>query len=544
MIRAGLYARRSTEEHQAASIETQVEEARAFIHRRGWTLCDQHIYIDGNHGRAEFVNRPALTSLLQAAERGEFDHVVARDETRLGGDMLRTTELLQRLSDYGCTVFYYFNDELVCMDTATDRLTTLLRNFGAEVEREKLAGRTHEALLVKARRGHVVGGRVFGYDNVRVGDHVEYRVNEEQAAVVKEIFKRRADGEGYRAIAKALNAAGTPAPRAGRRGSGSWSFSAVRGILYNQRYTGVLVWNRTNQGVYRAGTKVHEARPPEQHVEHFNAELQIISDLLWGAAHAQDHHPAGPRRAAPGRRPRYLLSGFSRCGVCGGTIAVNNHKIGGTKVKAYGCGWHRDRGAAVCGNSLRRPVDAVDADVLGWLMENVITEQIIQASFAKLRERLDAHDAHRSTEVPALQARAADLQAELDRLVQALLRTNEQPESVMRAISEREDKLAAVQAEIDAYGTNRKVLDLEARRLEQEARRRLKDFQGIVRRNPEQARKVIAAVVTAKLVWTPITTSAGRRYRITGEADPCGVVGELGSVKLASPTGFEPVLQP
>jgi site-specific DNA recombinase len=53
-------------------------------------------------------------------------------------------------------------------------------NFGAELEREKISQRTHEHLLVKARRGLNVGGRVFGYDNVEVKDgerrvRVEYK---------------------------------------------------------------------------------------------------------------------------------------------------------------------------------------------------------------------------------------------------------------------------------------------------------------------------------------------------------------------------------
>ena len=41
-----------------------------------------------------------------------------------------------------------------------------LQNMSDEMEREKARQRTYdEALDRKARAGHVVGGRVFGYDN-------------------------------------------------------------------------------------------------------------------------------------------------------------------------------------------------------------------------------------------------------------------------------------------------------------------------------------------------------------------------------------------
>ena len=38
ILRAAIYARRSTEEHQADSLDTQMENARRFIDAHGWTL--------------------------------------------------------------------------------------------------------------------------------------------------------------------------------------------------------------------------------------------------------------------------------------------------------------------------------------------------------------------------------------------------------------------------------------------------------------------------------------------------------------------------
>ncbi len=84
--------------------------------------------------------------------------------------------------------------------------------FADEMEREKARQRTHDAPVRKARAGYVAGGAVYGYDNIEVSPpdpvtgrpkplHVERRINEAEAAVIREIFERAAQGSGTRRIA-------------------------------------------------------------------------------------------------------------------------------------------------------------------------------------------------------------------------------------------------------------------------------------------------------------------------------------------------------
>jgi hypothetical protein len=59
-----------------------------------------------------------------------------------------------------------------------------LTAYADELEREKARQRVTDAMVRKARAGHVTGGRVFGYDNLEILDasgrrsHVERRINE------------------------------------------------------------------------------------------------------------------------------------------------------------------------------------------------------------------------------------------------------------------------------------------------------------------------------------------------------------------------------
>jgi DNA invertase Pin-like site-specific DNA recombinase len=240
-MNAAIYARRSTDEHQAESLEVQTTNARHCVESKGWKLLPEHIYLEDAVSRAEFRKRPALLALLNAARDRAFDVVVTRSDCRLGGDTFRSGIVLQDLLDTGVRLFYYFTDEEVTLDGAVDKFLVAARSFAAELEREKTAQRTHEHLLLKAQRGLNVGGRVYGYDNLEIKEggrrlRVEYRINEVQAEIIREVFRRYAAGDGVRALAKELNARGVPPPRAGKRGTGSWSPSVLWEILRRERY--------------------------------------------------------------------------------------------------------------------------------------------------------------------------------------------------------------------------------------------------------------------------------------------------------------------
>jgi DNA invertase Pin-like site-specific DNA recombinase len=268
-LRCAIYARKSTDE-QAASTRVQVEEAGRFVQERGWLLEPGQVFIEDARSRAEFKNRPELFRMIDAAKAGHFEVLVVRDESRLGGDMLRTGLIIQDLVEHGVRLFHYATGEEVRFDDATSQLVVTIRNFAAQMEREKTASRTYEHLQAKARKGHNAGGRVFGYRNVEVratgptGDEVrlrtEYEIDPEQAAVVRRIFELYAAGEGYRGITRILNDEGVAAPRAGRRGSGTWGPTTIRSMILNERYRGFVPWNRY-QKTYRGGTKVRHRAP-------------------------------------------------------------------------------------------------------------------------------------------------------------------------------------------------------------------------------------------------------------------------------------------
>ena len=59
---AAIYARKSTDQsavaNEAKSVRRQIDHARAYAARKGWTVDQAHIYSDDGVSGAEFQNRP------------------------------------------------------------------------------------------------------------------------------------------------------------------------------------------------------------------------------------------------------------------------------------------------------------------------------------------------------------------------------------------------------------------------------------------------------------------------------------------------------
>jgi site-specific DNA recombinase len=533
-MRAAIYARRSTDEHQAASLDVQSEESRRFIASQGWTVAGE--FLEDAVSRAEFKKRPALIKMMLAADAKAFDVIVTRDETRLGGDGPRTTLLIQDMLDAGVRLFFYASGEEVALDNATARFLVSVRNFASELEREKIASRTREHLQTKARRGYVAGGRCYGYDNIEIRDgtegrrtRVEYAVNAEQAAIVREIFEWYAAGWGLKKIVKDLNARKVPPPSAGKRGTGSWSPSAVHAMLRRDRYRGVLTWGRLAKG-YKKGTKVRTVRPAKEWLHVDAPHLAIIDAALW--TNVQARFRPGTTRAKGGRPATHLLSG-SRCGVCGGPIAANNVGVA-HGARMYLCQYHRVRGPEVCPSSLRRPVEAVDTAVVNYLIKNVVTEDVVRDALRILRQRLTDRMRTTAAEFKPLEEEARGLRLEIDRLVAAIA-GGSAPAAVRAAIGDRQTRLAELDGRIRAAKAAPAAVSAELARLEQAARAHLADLRTTLADRPVEARKLLSGILAAPLRFTP----EGNRYRIEGQVPVAALLPVPNGV---SPGGFEPPL--
>ena len=271
MITAAIYARKSTDQtgvaDDAKSVTRQIEHAKAYATRHGWTVRDEHVFVDDGISGAEFANRPGFVRLMGAlGPAAPFQVLVMSEESRLGREAIETAYALKQLITGGVRLFFYLEDRERTFDSPTDKLLMSVTAFADELEREKARQRTYDAMQRKARAGHVTGGRVFGYDNLEVLEpdrrrsHVERRINDREASVIRRMFEMCADGAGLTRITKTLNADGVPAPRAQLGRPQAWAKASVRAVLRRSLYAGEVVWNRSRKRD-RWGRQHQHARP-------------------------------------------------------------------------------------------------------------------------------------------------------------------------------------------------------------------------------------------------------------------------------------------
>lgn len=571
---AAIYARKSNEQNgiadEAKSVTRQVEHATRYASGKGWTVDPARVYVDDGISGALFgAGRPGLARLLLAlAPRPPFDVLVTMEEERLGRESIETAYTVKQLTDAGVRLFYYLHDQERRLDSPTDKLLLSVSAYAGEMEREKARLRTHDALLRKAKSGHVTGGRVFGYANRAVLDggrhsHVERVIEPREATIVRRIFAHTADGWGVKRIAAALNDEAAPAPLPRRRGRPrGWAPSSVREVLHRDLYRGVLVWNRTAR-VVRQGGRAQRERPAADVVSVTVPALAIVGDALWAAAQARMQAAAEVYRARTGGRAfgrpangvesKYLLTGFGVCAACGGSMATLKRAHGPRghrrQVPFYGCMTRHLRGEAICGNALEVRLADAEQAVLSAVEQNVLNVAVLETALAKAAELLqtpngNGADAHAA----ALRDELAGLDAEVARLAEAIARGGDLP-ALVGLLQERERRrghVRAAAAEVERKRATHRGGGGDLGPVLDAMRGHLTDWKGMLRQKTGPARQALSALLRGRLAFTPRGRDGERFYSFEGEGTITPVIaGAAGLAKGGvAPTGFEPVFRP
>lgn len=148
MLRAGLYARVSTNDQQTLAM--QMRALREYVARRGWTVALQ--IRDVGSGAVE---RKAREQLLEAARRREIDAVLVWRLDRWGRSVTDLLATLQELNHLG--VGFVSLTEALDLTTPAGRAMAGLLAIFAEFEREILRERTRAGLAEARRNGQQLG---------------------------------------------------------------------------------------------------------------------------------------------------------------------------------------------------------------------------------------------------------------------------------------------------------------------------------------------------------------------------------------------------
>ena len=330
-----LYVRVSTDDQRlAGTIESQIEQLQKHATTRGYEVVGVY-RDDGVSGKIAIGKRPQGSKLIEAASAGKFERVVVYSLDRLGRDMLGIMMEVKRLHRRGIFV-ESVKENLIFDDGPMGGMMLAMLSWAAEFERDHIRERTMRGRAKGREDGKIVNpnARLYGYELIRRdrqnGQETAYRINEAEAAVVREVFEKfTTTHPTVRGLADYLTNETGHHPPMGQKREGEpvvhkrWGKSTVRKILGNPAYIGHFY-----QGRWQT-----ELLPPEdlddlddvgkrrvtlkknRHEWGRYVEIPaIIDQKTWEKAERLLESNAS--RSARNRKHNYMLGGKVMCADC------------------------------------------------------------------------------------------------------------------------------------------------------------------------------------------------------------------------------------
>jgi DNA invertase Pin-like site-specific DNA recombinase len=417
-VKAIIYARFSSDQQRETSIVDQERVCRGRADQLGCEVIEV-VADSAVSGSVKVSQRNGGSHLLALARAGVINLIILEGLDRLSRDLVEQETVVRRLEHWGIRLVGVADG----YDTLSGQVRKLARGVRGlinETYLEDLRHKVHRGLVGQIKRGYSPGLKCYGYSSVVAetnarGEPLGYRlvVNEEQAQIVRRIFRDFVDGKSCTTIAHELNAEGVPSPS--RKG---WHMMTIygnrkfnHGMLRRTLYAGVLTWNRSSmRRDPDTGREKRIERPVEEWVTEQRPDLQIVDTETFQRAQVrlQDSR-VGVLRAT--RKPN-ILSGLLVCGHCGSNLVATN-------PKSFGCSKRITQGKTACPGIWVHAEHARDV-LLDYVREMLLTCDLLPDIEAETLRYLQRENRQAVASKKVLEERRQDLAAEIKRYVDAI----------------------------------------------------------------------------------------------------------------------------
>ena len=391
--KVALYIRLSREDDddkaESYSVTSQREILKEYLKQHpDMELYD--IYIDDGWSGTNF-DRPDFQRMIADIKARRVTCVVVKDLSRFCRNAVDGGYYLDNVFVSLQVRFIAINN---CLDTFSDNMNAATRCISVGVQNvinESVAATTsvnvRGTLNVNRKKGQFIGSfPAYGYAK-SPDDHHQLIIDEESAAVVRQIYAWFIAGKSIIGIAKELNERGIPNPSmykrlkgmkyrhpAGASNDGLWPDSSVRRILTNEMYIGNMVQGKNTTISYKI--KKCRAIPKEEWIIVAGTHEPIIEKDTFYQAQALFNKNI---RKPPAKSEVDLFSGLVRCADCHRIMnkKTNQHSYG--TYHYYRCSTARKMKKSACGNHTIR-IDKMQHTVMVTIQKMV--ELAVQMSEA------------------------------------------------------------------------------------------------------------------------------------------------------------------
>lgn len=334
-MKAALYCRLSEEDRNklhedddSNSIQNQKALLLQYAAEKEWEVYD--IYSDDDYAGSD-RHRPQFNRLLEDAKAHKFDIVLCKTQSRFTRELELVEKYIHGLFPIWGIRFVGIVDNA---DTANkgNKKSRQINGLVNEWYLEDMSENIRSVLTNRRRNGFHIGAfALYGYrkDPEQKGHLI---IDEEAAAVVREVFILYSQGYGKTAIARMLNDRGVPNPTEYKRlhgirykqpktGSSTlWRYDTISAMLTNGIYIGNMVQGKYGSVSYK--TKINRPRPKSEWIIVEGTHAPIIDHSLWDSVQKMIAEKAKP--FAIGQIG--IFAKKAKCVYCGGTMrSSKNH---------------------------------------------------------------------------------------------------------------------------------------------------------------------------------------------------------------------------
>ena len=327
---ACIYARTSREDKhiEKASIEQQIIGCQKKAEEKGFNVPKEYIFVDRgitssrppkHIAKGKQKTRPGLTECLDVLLSGKAQAIIVRDIDRLARKLQHNIDIIE--------LFKQKHIEIVLTDSSFDfstdaagelSLNMLLAVMQYHLTRHQEYGRKTYRDKVRSGKKFNSASNIFGYDDVRDKDgkplQNEIKINEEQAEVVRYMFRKYDEGMSIYNITDLLNEKYRKVSNKKRK-YGRWDYIVVKHILHRPLYCS-KAWNSYSKK--EKSRELIDSVYPE-----------IISFDLWKRCY--DKLSVKPSRIFP-KKKTYLMTSRVVCASCGQNL--RQHGEGAGQIKS------------------------------------------------------------------------------------------------------------------------------------------------------------------------------------------------------------------
>lgn len=374
-------------------------------------LSVQPPYVDDGYTGTD-TNREGFQKLLSDIYAKKVNCVIVKDLSRLSRNYTDAGSLIENL-------FVQMNVRFISLAEGIDsylnpesisNLIVPITNVINDNFCYQTSKKIRQVFDMKRRNGSFIGSfAAYGYQKNPTNKNA-LLVDQEAAAIVKNIYEWFLGGMSKNAIVRTLNERGILCPSEYKKSKGLnyqnpngserplWSLKTVNDILKNRLYVGDMVQGRQRVKSY----KIHkQEQVPEQDwyiVQNTHEAIiprpvfETVQELL-----------KRDTRTAPQKTTLYLFSGFLRCADCG--KAMSRSKVKGTVY--YFCRTYKDQSKTACTkHSIKH--NPLEAAVLYAIrqqlylaveyaatLEDLRTSSFQKSQLSQLGERIEAKEKER-----------------------------------------------------------------------------------------------------------------------------------------------------